>query len=608
MNVIFLCSSPDALRQVERRNASLGNSARFLLRNQLNSDLLREMIGDDPSRELLCLVREDVILPRKFLQNLRKLQVELDEEWPNWGLVGESGVSPLGYGMAASKVVRYASDRKTGINLGGHIVPTYSQSGAIQVLNLRRIRDGKFELELSLDPLGVTLPLQVIQHGLAVLTAPHLSCFVDVDRLIENEAVLVPDPSLKDFLVTRVENLFFKTCHGEIDLSGESDRERGSKRVDASIACLRNAQKGRAQRSLEIVTRTTNSRPRELERTALTVSVLKTLCPDLRIRHTVISGVPQLVDTSLPQEVRFVVKKSEKKDLSDDRFELIQEAAQSSEADYLWFIDDDDWVFPQSAEMLSLSLNNSPLGSTFYFDSQQFTQNAAESRPESDGYAPLSPGERVLGKNFALNIGGLNHVPFSSVVFNRNSVLNIPRELLSDLYLYEDFALQLCVMSDSSYFPVSADCLVAGIQFRRVESGAKEPRKEWNEAMASLSSFFAQKTKQTVFFSLPEAGESWHGVKRQDGRWTSFHELEALDQAVVDLTRRKTEVEQLTIEIEELRRELEDQVSLLESSTLVHESVKESLRRMEESRSWRFTSPARRLLQAWSRLRVRLFK
>ena len=53
-------------------------------------------------------------------------------------------------------------------------------------------------------------------------------------------------------------------------------------------------------------------------------------------------------------------------DLRDSRFLLVSEAIKNILSDYIWFVDDDDWLFPNSAEWLANTIRSAPSASTFF--------------------------------------------------------------------------------------------------------------------------------------------------------------------------------------------------------------------------------------------------
>lgn len=61
-------------------------------------------------------------------------------------------------------------------------------------------------------------------------------------------------------------------------------------------------------------------------------------------------------------------------DLRDSRFLLVSEAIKNILSDYIWFVDDDDWLFPNSAEWLANTIRSAPSASTFFIGTEHFIE------------------------------------------------------------------------------------------------------------------------------------------------------------------------------------------------------------------------------------------
>lgn len=603
MKLIVLCASEESRLQAENNFEITKLEIDFLLESDLTSSTLNRLLEDELRFNLVCMVKESVTLPADFDQNIKKMTTELDREWPNWALVGESGVTHLAYGMGASKWVQYGADKNRGPNLAGHTVPAYGLSGNVLVINLGRFRNATVNFDGVKGPLGVTLPIQTMQCGLAVLVAPHLACFVDTSRIIDLESHFDPGPDLRSYLISRISNLFVHTCFGLIDISGESDAEWGNDRIDLPLQSLRNARVGRPKRSLEIITRTTFERISSLQRTALTVFLLRSQVSHLDLSHTVISGRFLQDDVGLPPGTEMVFETDgQGSKVEDDRFRLIRVAVESSKSDFVWFVDDDDWVFPPCAELLSLALNVSPKGSTFYFDSQQFFLKNEKVDSTFGTYPNMRVGDRYQAQAFVLNLTGLNHVPFCSVIFTRQGLVDTPDDLTKHMNLYEDFALQLMTMSSPNYFPVSLNNLVSGIQMKDDSlEGPVLSRREWNKDMATLVAFFVQKQSNASLLSLPEAGKSWYQKLFPNEVQQALVNSRLLEENQVSISRQANEIISMTQDLITIRNDLTAAIDAHNSTIQAQRDAQMVVYKMKESRSWRVTRPMRVLHRIFSR-------
>lgn len=608
MKIFFLCSTNSAIGEVDFRNSHLQFQFRCVLISEISS-VLNELNDGGSSDELLCVVHESVVLPTDFEDRLRAMKDELDREWPNWKLAGDAGVTPLRYGLSAQHVVDYSASNVAGPNLAGQVIPAQGLSG--HVLVFRSVKLGARHLkDLSrVDDLGITVPVRILGEGGAVLVAPHLSCFVDTTMREALAYAYEPSAETRVLLFEEIANSELQTYFGTVALFESAHSRWADPRMDLPIQCLRNAATGRKRRTLTIITRTRFRRTRELQRLLVAVSQLRSRMKYIDLDHVLMSGSHVPPDLEIPAEVSVIVHEGDEQD-HDDRFELITRGIQATESDFVWFVDDDDWVFPMAAEKLELVIETAPAGSTLFFDSQQFfPTNASE---PADPFDALHVGSRVHGREFALSAIGLNRVPFPNVIFHRSQVSQIPRELVEKVSLYEDFALQIMVMASPQFFPIAEDLLIAGVQMKD-ESASNDyrSRKPWNQSMSNLISFLTSSRDRSVYLSTPAAGASWFNALNP----AHFERLAERERVIEDLGQRIASLEGQISQLESvLELERERQVRIQEVLASVEDALKarekahaESeymLSLVTQSKTWRWTRPLRRLRKGLSLIHI----
>lgn len=581
MRIVFHSETVEEALEVSTAHSFLGSEATFLTRDELKkSGFLRSIVAD-PTTDILCLVDGHAVLPVNARNRIAELKLELDRGWPSWGVVGESGVTPVNYGMGAQPFIQFAADRSGGPNSAGYIVPSFGLSGIVMMINAERIRDGTLDEEQLLFPIGVTLPVRCLNRGHSVLIAPHLACFVDVERVVSPEGSADLPAEVSDYLGRSLRNHRFPTCHGVVNLPVAASADSVSNRIDAPLASLEAGINPESPRSIEIVTRTRYERIPELQRLLDTVSALASKCEDVSISHTIVSRSRPPVALRTSKQVRFLVSEKvwESPDF-DDRATLVHFAGQESNSDLIWFVDDDDWVLPGCAEALSLVIRSSPPGSTFYFDVQQFTSRRNSKREPTRPFEELDVGPRVPGSSFAANVSGLNHIPFCAVLFDRTQLAEIPAEFLESLVLYEDLAVQLLVMMSSKFFPVSLDLLVAGVHLRSGINGQpKEDRSSWNSSMSMLVSQIVMLRKAASFLSIPAASSLWFEMEHPE----MLEEFRTATEKALSLQ----------LALDTARHEISNLTSEVTVSVDGHESALAQIEMMRRSLSWRITRPFR---------------
>ena len=140
--------------------------------------MLNRIISHEQN-EVDCIVHDDVFLSECFGDCVSELLAELEEAWPNWGVCGNAGVLPFTIGATAAPFVRYVFDPHGGPNFQGTILPAIGVDGHMMLLNTARLRERGASLPAfsGFQLYDVTLCLEILRLGLAVLVAPHLACY-----------------------------------------------------------------------------------------------------------------------------------------------------------------------------------------------------------------------------------------------------------------------------------------------------------------------------------------------------------------------------------------------------------------------------------------------
>jgi len=195
----------------------------------------------------------------------------------------------------------------------------------------------------------------------------------------------------------------------------------------------------------------------------------------------------------------------------DDRFRLVKWIANEVDSDYLLFLDDDDWLFPNAAEFISLLVALAPHGSSFFFDTRHFSEKFIDEVSDSLP-ALVSPGRKFEAKLFVGCFSGHNHIPFCGAILPKSTVSTIPDSLVESITLFEDFATLLYCMTRESFSPVVVDVLLAGISIRGDgQTVFSTDRTRWNESMAVLSAEISRGVVSSRLNSLPQLALRYSG-------------------------------------------------------------------------------------------------
>ncbi len=489
----------------KKRHPALCAAIRIELGHTSYFDALNAIISRS-NEPYVCIVHDDVTLNTSFGASVANLVQELDEHWPNWGLVGNAGVASFRVGYAGSNLVRYVSDPHGGPNLTGYVIPAQSVDGNVMLVNVSAVRRAKVSIPkgAGFHMYDLLLSISILSAGLAIFVAPQLACWHgspgDPNGYLSASQLWWVRKSLSGSIRNRV----IQTINGPIRVPPNVPNEVEATRVDLDLDSLRVAARGRSRKVTAIVVRTQLRRDPLLRRTLETVNAFIASAGDHtefrcfvvtdfeKENHDLAVPIPPVLRVSVPEG-------------SDSRYKLVQHAAQNIDADYYWFIDDDDWLFPNEAERLALVVNLAPSNSIIFVDAQCFRESTLRESEATPGFC--TPARRFAASSFLQSLTGFNHTPFCGAVFSRSSLASLTSEACAKVTYYEDYMTLLLGLLGSRSVPIVVDRLYAAISIR--ESGntvTETDRTKWNASMAELVSQLVSDPGLAQLLSLPSVG------------------------------------------------------------------------------------------------------
>jgi hypothetical protein len=480
--------------------------------------LLNEVIAD--SSDAACVVHDDVYLPAQFMDRLSDLRSTLEREWPNWGVCGNAGVVPFQFGGTGTHVVRYLFDPHGGPNLQGAILPAIGVDGNVLFINCSALKAANVKLPAfeGFHLYDVTLCLETIRAGRGVLVAPHLACYHDSPGSHGGFDAAARSLAYQNYLARAVRNRTINTINGSVSATTVALSDRGA--IDTEMDSLRCAARGRLGKHVAIVVRSQFVRPSTLRRT---LESILAFCIAARPGGAVF--MPYVVTDKMERCPDFVERYAEIKaasfpGFSDTRNKLVEYAIQSIEADYFWFVDDDDWLFPNEAERLGLIIGCAPNSSIFFVNSQYFHEEAGNGESAIGRGYSVRTGRYFSSREWLKSLSGHNHIPFCGFICNRQTLLAAPQTVYDRVSYFEDFALQLFAIQSVGIYPILMDKLVAGISVRKTGNTITETnRMKWNASCAEMASAFCQWTAFPAMLSMPQEIRVGHASQMPGLGW-----------------------------------------------------------------------------------------
>jgi hypothetical protein len=186
---------------------------------------------------------------------------------------------------------------------------------------------------------------------------------------------------------------------------------------------------------------------------------------DSRLNLVLVSDKQRPPGFEIPDSFEFIEAKSPSG--KDSRFLLVREAVSRVKSDYYFFVDDDDWMFPNHAVTLKRTLAISPKGSVVFVDTQHYLEDdwSGLDSAGSSSYT-LSAGSVFPARNYIKGLSGKNFTPFCGVVLPSSTFEGISDDAFEQVEYAEDYFLILRSLYKNG-IPIIFDGHLAGISIRK---------------------------------------------------------------------------------------------------------------------------------------------
>ena len=497
LDAYVLCRSPERALRLKRYQDFPGIRFSYFEGYDSYYRFIHDALEEADSDQVLVL-HDDVWLGRQFEASVRDLIVELDRDYPNWGVAGNAGVR-----VDDGRVYRFVKDPHGGSQGAYSPKPVLAVDGNLLLINRKNFRAS----QVDYPDLGgfhgydLVLGLECLAAGLTVLADPRLMVFHESGGSQQPFDDFVSGEVFRDYLTRRFINHSVFSLNGLVDVSGEADFgyldiNRPDDRKDI-LACydqaLKQSRKDRKP-SLTIGVRSQLERPELLERALASMAVLASDNQGLvELQVAIVSDAPEaeLLGSVARLSGRFPSLPLTGWHVADhgprfSRANLLIEAFGRCESDYLWFVDDDDFVLPDSIRAvwrrMSPRTNNLIIAS-----SDRYFETWSRLSDHTLFLEHFRYQERIPASNVLDNFTGDNFLPICSAFFPVRLMRERLREVRGLGDYYEDYFLLMLCMTAPGVELETLDAPVAGISIREAGNTVTEgDRSHWNFSYASF--------------------------------------------------------------------------------------------------------------------------
>lgn len=455
-----------------------------VLSEQVNSLILTA------TASYVLLHRPEVVIDEGLLSSVDGLVHDLDTEYPNWGMCAATGVR-----WDNARTYWYIRRAPENPETGVCPKPVAMVGSEVLLLNVQSLRDSGCAITHHTNQwfeIGPLLALACLRRERCVLADRRLMA-VDAGEAPNLElATALQQSSGESFLNHRL-----STPYGAVAVPGVSYREylalppieHGKKDL---LSCYDRALRGAREASptrLTIVCRTQFNRPHLLSRALLSFVAAQVECPAwLSLRTVIISDQKEeLVNDEVTrlQQKYTALKLSglhvSSRSRTTSRVDHLLTAIREIDTDYIWFIDDDDFVMPGAVPALARTLvPDAPMvvvGTSEVLD-EEWVEGQLRRFQTLASF--------VSSKVFEV-FKGENHVPICSMVVSSSLAKERCKNVSATGEYLEDYFILMRILTAPRLEIEVLPTTLAGISLRGTENTVRESvREKWNKSYSQF--------------------------------------------------------------------------------------------------------------------------
>ncbi len=442
--------------------------------------------------DVVAVCRQQAWLQDRFFDAARSVADDLDRDYPNWSLCGDAGVAPDG-----SHRYHHIKDDRRGPVPGYRPAPVIALDGNVILVNAKRWVEKGVTLPAlaDFDALALGASLEGLLHGLLPLADARLASVVAGTEGSERSDPADCEPFV-EYLRSYVERLPGADASGAnvglydrlARIAGASLQARLLSLFDASLVTSRGGRKP----SVVIGCRTQLDRPALLDRAVASFAEAARAAGELAtVGVRILSDLPEAQIAPEVARLRAMHPSLEldgwhiaARDKRLSRVDLLLGAIRRADSDFIWFVDDDDFVYAGGACALARALtagapqlvigNSSVFEETWQHDGAGLRLDAATlkyRRSASDVYRALFE----------------NNTPVCSMVMPVATAQSRIDGVQAAGEYYEDYLLLLLLLTAPDVELELVDADFCGISLRQGENTVTAPdRTVWNESLANV--------------------------------------------------------------------------------------------------------------------------
>lgn len=524
--IVVLCSSDEMAASWQDRGASYSGLDILTVSPAAQAwATLKDTIARCEDIAVIC--QEHVWFGMEFPSAALELVEDLDRRFPRWGACGNRGC--VWEGPVLYDYTSYTRNQGAGIGAALAPRPVLTLDDNLVLVNCRNLRNSKLADLGSIASriFGVSLSLECLQHGLPLFVDPRLFTVRTSQHPAGAIAALAGSAEFcgyyrehfVDHAVPWPDGTVDTEACVDYDYAARPDR-RAPQRGLLDLFERTVAASWPRRPSLTLCCRTQFGRPELLWRALASFAsagIEARAYLDFEVR--LITDCEPAVSAPHLERLRREFPAAELECWHHairrprySRADLIFAAIERAESDYIWFVDDDDYVMPGAAQALGRTLMP---GDDAIVVADAFKVEEAWSVPIGEE-RPVLTDSRVAGQFSRLNLfrvlSGANHIPICGIVWPARFLAArlAARRALGDYN--EDYFVLLTALSGPQVEVRLLAATIAGVSFRRSGNTVSETdRAAWHYSYATfVQEILCDETRNPFLWQLAKSALGSH--------------------------------------------------------------------------------------------------
>lgn len=438
--------------------------------------------------EILVFQQPSIVMPDFWKETCVEGFTQLSTAWPNWAIAAARGWSLLSFDSQTQNEVNYLSSPSGLPNLAGIVSPITSFTADYFSVNLVALRKAGISNLSAVkdDEFGLLFPIFLAEEGLICVASPLMAAWCTEAQKSFGAPFIPRSGMFATYVAENYNAKIWPSTAGRLEIGFGRPSKARPMLPSLTDLFLRTSASARATPTLAIVIRTQFRDLTLLRRAISTARAFALLSGTTACTIHVVSDVDKQHELEYEQGVQHIFVTGLTK--GDSRFKLVRAAVESIPAQHFWFVDDDDFVFPNHAAHLAQLLAIVPAESAIFVETKHFHETGWETGTGTKGQKyEMREGHHFKSNAHETAFSGLNQTPFCGVIFPRNAILTVASKAFERVTYAEDYLLLLHTLSTVKSL-ISTNWLLAGISIRgNSNTVTQKDRTKWVAANANVA-------------------------------------------------------------------------------------------------------------------------